>query len=1101
MMHCPNCSAEVHAGHRFCNHCGNPLQLACPHCGFSNTLGARFCGGCGQAAWAGNETLPHIGLPESSAERRQLTVMFCDLVDSTLLSTLLDPEDHHEVLRTYQAACAKVIARYDGYIAQFLGDGIMAYFGYPKAHEDDAERSVLAGLGIVEEVAKIKLHNLKPMTRVGIATGLVVVGDKIAKGTDWEIGVVGETPNLAARIQSLALPGTVVIGPNTRMLLGGQFEYEDLGARPIKGFAQPVQSWRVLSARAMDSRFKAVRASHNAKIVDRRNEQALLKNLSERVAHEACQTVLICGEAGIGKSRLARALAEWMGEQGTAHLIEMQCSAHHTQSALFPAINALWQIIFDGDRLRDGALAWVTLSRFLHEKLPDEANEALPLFANLLSIPMPEGYPAPQWPLERQRQLSLQYLLDLFVRCGQGKPVLLLMEDLHWADPSTLEFVDYIVEQGGARHLLALFTSRPDFNPRWAQRPRVTLIPLGRLPNEDSAELVRQTLGEQDFIDDIIEMVVAKTDGIPLYLMEYTKAVVESRQPTGTREYRRPTVIPSSLHDLLLARLDRLGDAKAVAQLAALLGREFDGKLLEAVWTQGKQNLRDGLGLLLKEEVIYPKGESAQQRYVFRHALIQDAAYESLLKSSRAALHLRIGEVIERLFPDTAATEPEWLAQHFGDAGKPLRAIPYWELAGLRAGKLAAFAEACRHYEAALAQVALLPEEPSRHGRELGLQIQLAMALSASSGYAVDEVEATYRRARDLCGLLGDTAELYPVLRGLTSFYLVRCDLIKAMELADQCTRLGQETGRHDYQIEACNSTGYIFTYGGDLKQGANVLLEGVRLYRTYDGERFNYPSPHDPFVGCMSLLSVLSWIMGDARAAISHGEELLQTLARRKRPFDQAYGYSFLSFFESLRGRFDLAIQHASTTIDVSNRLGYKVWLDTGQAYLASAQSQVGQFDEAIPLLKSAIAARDANGVFLGQEFFFNQLAESYRSAGEPWLALCGIEEAFASVRAHGELWFLSEHHRIRGELLLTQGEEAKGEADLKEAIRVAQDQGARLFQLRAALSRYKLSKGSKESRSCLEEATGLIAEEDGAHIREWREASKALAKVKAKS
>ncbi|CAG0974754.1 partial Adenylate cyclase 1, partial [Gammaproteobacteria bacterium] len=1026
-----------------------------------------------------------------------------DLVESTQLSIRLDPEDHREVLRTYQSAGAKVITRYDGYIAQYLGDGIMAYFGYPKAHEDDAERSVLAGLGIVEEVAKINLHNLQIRTRVGIATGLVVVGDKIAKGMEWEIGVVGESPNLAARIQGLAQPGTVVIGPTTRQLLGGQFEYLDLGSHPFKGFARPVQAWQVLSARALDSRFKAVRTA-NSKMVDRRAEQALLKELGSKAAHEVCQTVLICGEAGIGKSRLARALAEWMGEQADAHLIEMQCSAYHTQSALFPAINALWQIIFEGDRQRDGGLAWETLAGFLRETLPGEADEALPLFANLLSIPLPEDYPAPLWPPEQQRQLSLRYLLDLFVRCGKGNPVLLLMEDLHWADPSTLEFVDYIVEQGGSRPLLALFTSRPDFAPPWVNRPCVTVVPLGRLPNEDSAELVRQTLGEQGLENEIIESVVAKTDGIPLYLMEYTKAVAETRRPDAARDGRRASAIPSTLHDLLLARLDRLGEAKAVAQLAALLGREFDGKLLEAVWASDLQSLRSSLWTLLKEEVVYAKGEPGQQRYVFRHALIQDAAYESLLKSNRAALHRRIGEVVERDFPDTAATEPEWLAQHFSSAGLPLRAIPYWEQAGQRAGKLAAFAEASRHFQAALAQVALLPEEPSRHAMELGLQLQLALALSASRGYAVDEVEATYQRARELCGLLGDTAELFPVLRGLVSFYLVRCDLAKALELAEQCARLGQESGRPDYQIEACNALGYVLGYGGELKRGAEVLAEGIRTYRALDGERFEYPSPHDPFMGCLSMLSVLALLFGEARQAIRYGQELQETLERRNRPFDQAFGYNFLAFQETLRGRFGIAARHAGQASEISRRFGYMLWLDAANAHravaeghLALAEDDRGALAGAITALKASINARTANGALLSQESFFTELAEAYQKAGEPWLALAAIEEAFVFVRDHGERWFLAENHRIRGELLISQGEREKGEANLKEALRVAESQGAKLFQLRAALSLHQHAQGMDgeiESRALLEEVVSSIAAEDGACIPEWREAARRL-------
>jgi class 3 adenylate cyclase len=665
MARCPGCSADVRPGTRFCAECGQRLPPRCPHCGHANAATAKFCVNCGQAAAAPP--------PAPDAERRHLTVMFCDLADSTALSTRLDPEDHREVLRAYQAACARAVSRYEGHLAQFLGDGVMAYFGYPKAHEDDAERAALAGLEIVAAVAGLSPLGVAIRARVGIASGLAVVGDKIAKGSDWEVGVVGETPNLAARLQGLAKPGEVVIGPHTRRLLGGQFEYQDLGAHTFKGFAQPLEAFRVVSAVALDSRFKALRG-FNVGLVDRREEQALLKALGARAARGGCQAVLIQGEAGIGKSRLAHALAEWMVESGGARLVEMQCSAHHTHSALFPAVNALRQLAFGGRRRQGGGTPWEALAQFLGETLGEEGGEALPLFASLLSIPAPEGYPVSQLPPERQA--LLRHLLELFAGCGGGGPVLLLMEDLHWADPSTLEFAGHLVAHGGDRRLLMLSTARPEFAPSWAAHPGATLLPLGRLPDEDAAELVRQAACGLE--GEAVEAVVAKTDGVPLYLLEYAKAVAEAGGPGGGR------VIPSSLHDLLLARLDRLGEAKAVAQAAALLGREFDGQLLEAVWEHGAPSLEAGLGRLLSEALVRPKGGPARRRYEFRHALIQDAAYESLLKSRRAAAHRRIAEVAERDFPETAEAEPEWLAQHFSLAGLPGRAAAHWERAGIK---------------------------------------------------------------------------------------------------------------------------------------------------------------------------------------------------------------------------------------------------------------------------------------------------------------------------------------------------------------------------------------------------------------------------------
>ncbi|MDD5033125.1 MAG: adenylate/guanylate cyclase domain-containing protein [Methylococcaceae bacterium] len=1091
-MHCPKCLTDSREGERFCTHCGTSLAIGCPGCGFSNPPAANFCGGCGKALADSGPIVYTASLPpdETAPERRQLTVLFCDLVDSTTLSTRLDPEDQHGVLRTYQNTCSQLITEYAGYIAQFLGDGIMAYFGYPQAHEDDAERAVLAGLHILASVAGLQFESgLRLRTRVGIATGLVVVGDMIARGKGWEVGVVGETPNLAARIQSLAQPDTVLIGSSTRRLLGNQFDYEDLGLHPLKGFAQAQQLWRVLAERTVDSRFLAVRTSILSELVDRKAEQSLLKERGGKALHGLGQIVLIGGEAGIGKSRLARAMAEWMCEEHGARLIEMQCSSYHTQSALFPVINTLGQIIFAGKRPSDDAMAWQTLRKFLGETDLEPLEETLLLFANLLSIPAPADYPLPPLTPERQRRLSLQHLLDLLVRCGQGKPILLLLEDLHWADPSTLEFVDFIVEQGASLPLLVLLTTRPEFNPRWAFRPHVTVIPLGRLPDGDAITLVRQTMGTQELPPELIESVVTKTDGIPLYLQEYTKTMVESRQSPAGRP-QTFAVIPSTLHDLLLARLDRLGEAKQVAQLAALLGREFDGAVLEAVWAGSREALWTGIQRLIEEEVVYPHGESGHRHYVFRHALVQDAAYESLLKSSRAALHRRIAEAVERNFPQIATSEPEWLAQHFSAAHLPLKAIPYWEKAGLRAGSLAAYAEAGKHFETALELVAKLPEDQSRHGLELGLQVHLGMSLSASLGYAATAVESAYQRARELCGLLGDSAELFPVLRGLWSFYHVRSELETARELAEHCVRLGKETQRADWLIEGHTALGFSLAYLGELQEGAQSLNEGIHLYRSFGGDQFSYPTPQDPLLACLSLLALIAWILGDANRAQQCRQEILETLGQRNRPFDLAFAHCYLAQFETLRGRFQEAALHAQEVIAISQRQGYAVWLDAGTLHSAIANSKLGAPEQALAPLTDTLAKWRAGGAELQRSYFLAWLAKSYREIGMTEEALAGVEEAIAHSDSHHERLYAAELHRIRGKLLVC-GEE--GQVELQTALGIARRQGAKLFELRAAIALYQLGleRGSGEpARAVLKEIAERFAEQGSAAPEELREA-----------
>ena len=892
-MQCPHCSASIRPDSRFCSHCG--CAVVCPSCESAIEPRARFCSRCGKAVGAASvpsAPQPAIASPPSdySAERRQISVMFCDLVDSTAMSARLDPEDHHEIIRAYQHTCAEIIAEFGGYVAQYLGDGIMVYFGFPRAHEDDPERAVLAALRITTAVANLRIRSdLRMSTRVGIATGLVVVGDRIAAGTGWEVGVVGETPNLAARLQGLAQPNTIVIGASTRRLLGHQFEYQDLGEHPLKGFDHPIHAWRVIEERAVDSRFKAVRSALMVPLVDRADERALLRDRGIRALNGQGQIVLLGGEPGIGKSRLARAAVEILCDESGAWLLEIQCSSFHTQSALFPVITALRHAIFPDGVPKEAGAGWTRLQEFFTE-IGFTQEDALPLFANLLAIAAPSGQPPLAPAPERHKQLTLQYALELIERAAGNSPVLVLLEDLHWSDPTTLELVNLFVDRSRSRRMFGLFTTRPGFSAAWTNRPNVTALTLGRLANVDAIELVRHMSGLEPLAPEVVETVITKTDGIPLYLQEYTKTMVEFRQSDRTGGGRAAAVIPDTLHDLLLARLDRLGDAKLIAKLAAMLGREFSVTVLEAVWSGDRETLWDGINKLIEEDVIHFRDELLRERMLFRHALVQDAAYQSQLKSSRAQMHRRIAEVIEQQFPDSVSSEPESLASHFTAANLPVKAIPYWEQAGNRAIGLAAYSEASRHFQAALDLVARLPEEPGRHGIELGLQLQFGLSLSGSIGYSAPGVETAYQRARELCGLLGDTADLYPVLRGLINFYIVRGDLKTSLELSESCLRLADETGHPEYRVEACNAMGYTLGYMGSLRQGAAMLEEGIRTYRTSLGEKRSVPSPHDPLIGCSSFLLLALWLMGEGDRAVQCQQDLLEVLKQRDQPFDEAY-------------------------------------------------------------------------------------------------------------------------------------------------------------------------------------------------------------------
>jgi len=529
-----------------------------------------------------------------------------------------------------------------------------------------------------------------------------------------------------------------------------------------------------------------------------------------------------------------------------------------------------------------------------------------------------------------------------------------------------------------------------------------------------------------------------------------------------------------------------------LAQAAALLGREFDVHLLQAVTSLDQYTLGHWLARLLAEEIIETKEEEGQG-FLFRHALLQDAAYESLLKSNRAALHKRIAEVVEQQFPEKAEIEPEWLGQHFTLAGLPGKAIPYWDKAGQRALMLTAYQEASRLFETALEQTALLPEDPSRHGLELGLQLQLGLVFAGARGYASPGVEAAYQRARELCSWLGDTADLFPVLRGLASFYIVRGDLPTAMELSLQCMRLANETAKPDYAIEAYYTLGYTQACEGKLRLGADNLALSVHLYDDHDGDAMSFPCPQNPRMGCLSELAILRWMIGEAGLSLFCIEKLETYTLSSERAFDQAYALCYGGVIKILQGRFEAAVQEATKTLEIPQRFGYELWLEAGKTNLALAQAYLTGKAVWINAYKNSVEVRHAAGWDVWMQFFHTQLACLYQRVGDPWSGMGAVEEAFKYSRAYGEDWYLPEQHRLRGELLVSLGEREKGEADLHEAMRIAEIQGAHWFQLRTAMASLRLADTPDKqanAKSLLERAVFRIDKADGLLIPEWLEA-----------
>ena len=717
--------------------------------------------------WAGTqaEPSPPSGSPSPEArppeaERRQLTVLFCDLVDSTALASQLDPEELREVVRAYQATCAKVIARFEGHIAQYLGDGLLVYFGYPLAHEDDAQRAVGAGLGMVEAMGQLNTRlgqerGVQLAVRLGCHTGLVVVGE-VGEGPRQEQLALGETPNLAARLQAIAAPNTLVISAATFQLLGGFFACQPLGTPLLKGFAQPLEIYQVLYESTARSRLEAAGSTGLTPLVGREQDVGLLRERWAQVKDGVGQVVLLSGEAGIGKSRLVQVLKEHVATEPQAWLTPCQCSPYYQHSALYPMIDLLERVVLRFDREESPQQKLSKLEGLVVQYgLP--LAEAVPLLAALLSLPLPADYAALPLSPEQQKQKTLQALLTMLLRIAAQQPVLFVMEDLHWVDPTTLELLSLLVDQGPTARILALFTFRPDFSPPWTGRSHLTQVTLPRLPRRQAVEMTGLVAHNKALPTEVVEQVVAKTDGVPLFVEELTKMVLESGllqeraeryELTGSLP---PLAIPTTLHDSLMARLDRLAAVKGLAQLGATLGREFSYDLLQAVAPWDEDTLQRGLHQLVAAEFLYQRGLPPQATYRFKHALIQDAAYQSLLRSTRQQHHQRIGQVLEARFPELCETQPELLAHHYTEAGLNAQAIPYWQRAGQRAVERSANLEAI----GASDQRAGRPQHPARHPR----------ACPAGAGLA-DHPGPSVARHQGLCEP-GSVTSLRPGARAL----------------------------------------------------------------------------------------------------------------------------------------------------------------------------------------------------------------------------------------------------------------------------------------------------------------------------------------------
>jgi class 3 adenylate cyclase/predicted ATPase len=1003
-----------------------------------------------------------LGQRMPEAERRQLTVLFCDLVGSTELAARLDPEDLRAVMRGYHAACADVIGHFDGYIAKFLGDGVLVYFGWPTAHEDDAERAVRAGLQLVDEVARLDFHpEVRLQARAGIATGIAVVGDLIGEGAAQEAAVVGEVPNLAARLQALAGPGGVVIGTATRRLLGGLFDLEDLGPKSLKGFAEPLIAWLVVGEGEAEARFEARHIAGLTPLVGRGEEIALLLRRWQQAMDGEGQAVLLSGEPGIGKSRIVREVRARL--EGEPHVRMLcQCSPHHTTSPLHPVIDQLERAA--GFARDDPPEAKLDKLEALLARGTDRLDEAMPLIAALLGVSTGERYPLPEMTPQRQKQRTLEVLVEQLEGLAGEEPVLFTYEDAHWIDPTTQELLGLMIERLQRLPILLLITCRPEFVPPWPAPPHVSALALTRLGRREGAALVEQVVGDKTLPDEIASQIVAKTDGVPLFVEELTKTVVESGLLTDAGDHYElagplpPLAIPSTLHDSLLARLDRLAPVKEVAQIGAVIGREFSHELLATVADRSEAELLSALDQLVAAELVFRRGVAPEVTYIFKHALVQDVAYQSLLKSKRQQLHTRIAEALEGQFPDTAETQPELLAQHFTDAGLAARAIPYWRRAGALAAARSANVEAIAHLSKGLELVGTLPETPEQLDEELALRLAIGGPLIATKGNAAPEVERTYSRAWALCEQLGRSDELFPVLRGLWTNYLVRGELQRAFDLAKRLVVLADEERALLRRAHACRALGSTLFFLGRLADAFQQFGRGIKL----DGavEDFGQHRAHallygeHPGVFCRMYQAWALWHLGYPDQALEMVNSALDLSYRLAQPHSTGFAPSFAAVLHNWRGEFAVARMRAEMAIEVARTHRMSALFGHATVCRGFALVGLGQQTEGIAQIRSGLADWNATGARLTETHWLGFIAEAHIRAGQFDDAITALDRAAETAAVTGECHCQAELDRLRGVVLVQTGERTEAASWFQQAIDTARKQQAKSLELRGTTS-----------------------------------------------
>jgi class 3 adenylate cyclase/predicted ATPase len=1099
-MKCPSCGGANLEGRKYCGECAAALPQSCPACAAENPATNKYCGNCG-AGLAVSGTTSTARSAGPGPERRQVTVLICDLVGSTALSARLDPEDMREIIVAYHRCCAETIVSSGGFVAKYLGDGVLAYFGYPQAHEDDAERAVRGALALIEAVPRLSArHDSPPQVRIGVATGIVVIGEELTAGEAKERTAVGETPNLAARLQALAEPGQIIISHSTRGLLGRLFEYRDLGRVVLKGFVEPVNAYQVLGSSTVDSRFDARHGAKLTPLVGREEELELLQRRWHRACAGEGRVVLVAGEPGIGKSRLTVALQERLRDEPHSEL-RFFCSPHHTDSALYPLISQLERAA-GFERTDVPAQRLAKLNATLLQTSAD-ADEDVALLAELLSLPTEGHQRLLAMSSQKRKEKTLAAFLSQLQSLARQQPVLMVLEDAHWIDPTTRELLEMAIERVAHIPALLVVTYRPEFEPPSIGQAHVTLLALNRLDQRQRMALVEQVVGDKVLSDELAAEIAERADGIPLFVEELTKAVLEV---DGQRDIQRivsvvpgpKLVVPATLQASLLARLDHLGPAaKEIAQIGATIGREFSYELLAAVAHRSDAELRWALDRFCDAGLMFRRGVAPEATFLFKHALVRDAAYGTLLRRRRQQLHGEIAAALEREFPGLVKTQPEMLAHHCAEAGQAGRAIEFYMAAAKRAVTASSNSEAVSHLTKGLALVDTLPETALR-ATELRLLFALSVPLIHLKGYGAPEVEAAFARCRHLCGDLGDGPELFHSLYGLWGYHLLRAQLQDAAVISAELLELAQRVEDSNLRLAAHHTATVTSYWKGQLAAVPRYSDQELALYDP-ERQRGRRTVANDAVVDSLGHCAFALWALGYPDRARDKGASATALARRINHPFSLCSAMNWNVYLHYFRREPERATESLAVMSVLAKEHGFAFW--SASADIWEIWREVCIVRQAAPDSIDCFRRAQAELRVLGAELayapYIPMLIDCLAAQGRIEEALDALTDGFADVRRTGETVLEPQLLCLEGDMLRRQGAAARDQAEIayRRAADAAGRQSARMWELRAATALADLwrEKGARrEARDLLAPIYSWFTE--GFETRDLQEAKALL-------